>query len=74
MRTVILRGADRAAATVEVHSDTRTAKVRALKAHRLPHRQQSCLQQTHRSGPLRCENAGGILHHVSGEIVLSQMG
>ena len=21
-----------------------------------------------------CENAGGILHHVSGEIVLSQMG
>ena len=22
----------------------------------------------------KCENAGGILHHVSGEIVLSQMG
>lgn len=35
MRTVVLRGADRTAATVEVHSDTRTAKVRELVAH--PH-------------------------------------
>lgn len=31
MRTVVLRGADRAAATVECHSDTRTAKVCALR-------------------------------------------
>ena len=30
VRTVALRGADRAARTVEVHSDLRTAKVRAL--------------------------------------------
>ncbi len=33
MRTVVLRGADRAAATVEVHSDTQSAKVRALTAN-----------------------------------------